>query len=280
MISLLMTCIVVDSWRLPTDPPLTPAQTEPPADEQPAESLAPATPEPATARGAEMAQPAQAPARCPIFELSTGQPATGNADPLALLLASSSVCPTDVFELRDLLKDEGAQLTTAMVANRGFHNPEFGSFSLFEMVDGPLASIDTAVEKGEFFFGHFTAPEGSELIADQDPRRGSLMVELIAWDPDKGAFNFYELRGTGTQGVWVYNGDSFDILETSTLHRQPDQGASVWGEPALPGCHGRWADHEGAGRALQRLVHGEGSSTSGQDGGCYPCHRETISQRG
>jgi hypothetical protein len=144
-----------------------------------------------------------------------------------------------VFELRDLLRDEGAQLTTAMVANRGFHNPEFGSFSLFEMVDGPLASIDTAVEKGEFFFGHFTAPEGSELIADQDPRRGSLMVELIAWDPDKGAFNFYELRGTGTQGVWVYNGDSFDILEDiSTLHRQPDPGAPQFGENLrCSGCH-------------------------------------------
>ncbi len=187
----------------------------------------------------QTAEPAQTTTSCPIFDLTTGEPATGNADPLALLLASSQACPTDVFELRELLLGEGVQLTTTMVANRGFHNPAFGSFSLFEIVEGELPSIDRRVEKGEFFFGHFTRAVGLELIADQDPRSGSLMVELIAWDPEKGDFNFYELRGTGTQGVWVYNGDSFDILEdVSLLHRQPDPDAPQFGENLrCSGCH-------------------------------------------
>ena len=187
----------------------------------------------------QTAEPAQPTASCPIFDLKTGEPITGNADPLALLLASSQVCPADVFELRDLLLGEDVQLTTTMVANRGYHNPAFGSFSLFEMVEGELPSIDRIVEKGEFFFGHFTGAVGSELIADQDPRSGSLMVELIAWDPEKGAFNFYELRGTGTNGVWVYNGDSFDILEdVSLLHRQPAPDAPQFGENLrCSGCH-------------------------------------------
>jgi hypothetical protein len=215
-------------------------QKETPTEEQQAETeegLVSPTPEAAITRGTETTEPAQSTASCPIV-LTTGELATGNADPLALLLASSQVCPTDVFALRGLLLSEGVQLKSAMVANRGFHNPAFGSFSLFEMIEGHLASIDTVVENGEFFFGHFTAADGSELIADQDPRN-FLMAELIAWDPDKGAFNFYELQGNGTQGVWVYNGDSFDILDDiSLLHRQPDPGAPQFGEKLrCSGCH-------------------------------------------
>jgi len=109
----------------------------------------------------QTAEPAQPTTSCPIFDLKTGEPITGNADHLALLLASTQVCPTDVFEFRDLLLSEDVQLTTTMVANRGFHNPAFGSFSLFEMVEGELPSINKIVEKGEFFFGHFIGAFGS-----------------------------------------------------------------------------------------------------------------------
>lgn len=222
----------------PVIPVQTETQNEEPREET-AEGSGAITAEAATARGMAMAEPAETTARCPIFVLTTGELATDNADPLALLMAESQACPTDVFALRDLLIEEGAQLKTAMVANRGFHNPAFGSFSLFEMVEGELASIATVVEKGEFFFGHFTAPAGAVLIADQNPRRGSLMVELIAWDPAKGAFNFYELRGSGTQGVWVYNGDSFAILnDIRLLHQQPNPDAPQFGENLrCSGCH-------------------------------------------
>lgn len=206
---------------------------------QPIQAPLPAQPATATERGVAHEGPAATAAGCPVLDLTTEELATGNADPLALLLASVPSCPTDAFALRDLLLSEGAQIETAMVANRGFHNPALGSFSLFEMVSGRLEVIATAVERGEFFFGHFTAPRGSTLIADQDPSQGSLMVELIVWDPDKEVFNFYELRGNGASGTWVYNGDSFDILaDVSLLHRQPNPASPQFGQNLrCSGCH-------------------------------------------
>lgn len=148
------------------------------------------------------------------------------ADALEILLSSTSVCPSDVFRFRQLLKQAGLKIETSMVANRGFHNPAQGSFSMFEMVTGQLKSKESTliINHGDFFFGHFTAvnPDGY-LVADQNPEKGSLMIEALAWDPEKEVFNFYELRGDGEKGRWFYRGDSADILaDNEFLHRQPD----------------------------------------------------------
>jgi hypothetical protein len=95
------------------------------------------------------------------------------------------------------------------------------------------------VEPGEFFFGHFTAANNGALISANETPRG-LMIELIAWDPAKGVFNFYELIGNGQKGEWVYRGNSLDILaDISHLHRQPDpQRPPQFGERLrCSGCH-------------------------------------------
>ena len=160
-------------------------------------------------------------------------------DYLARLLARLPSCPTNALELRAAIEADGLELRAAMVANRGFHNPSLGSFSLFERALGTSRATGMQVEDGEFHFGHFTAAAGTELILDQAPSNGALMVELIAWDPAKRLFNFYELIGQGTQGQWFYRGDSADIAaDLKLLHRQPDPARPVFGNRLrCSGCH-------------------------------------------
>lgn len=165
-----------------------------------------------------------------------------NADPLALLLASADPCPTNVTAFRALLGAAGAKLAPTMVANRGFHNSAAGSFSFFEMVTGDLAA------PGDFFFGHFTERDdsGALTLADR-PDDGALMIELIAWDGAKGAYNFYELIGDGTRGVWHYRGDSFDIFaDNAKMHLQST--AQFGSRLRCSGCH------QGGGPIMKELA--------------------------
>ena len=182
-------------------------------------------------------------AACPVLT-TAGKPANPAHDEIAQLLASSVRCPDDVFKFRHLLKYSGLQLETTMVANRGFHNPAEGSFSLFEMVSGTSSISHNNLLPGDFFFGHFTAvSEDNQLVADQTPTKGALMIEAFAWDNEKNLFNFYELRGNGERGQWFYRGDSADVLaDNQFLHRQPDAANPQFGNRLrCSACH----DHGG-----------------------------------
>lgn len=163
----------------------------------------------------------------------------GNQDPVARVLAAAADCPTNVFKFRERLVAAGAQIQTARVNNQGFHNPNRGNFSMFEMVVGTLRDPTMTVEPGEFFFGHFTERRNDTdtLVANQRPR--GLMIELIAWDPSKELFNFYELIGNGQRGEWFYRGDSLDIVaDTRLLHRQPNpQNPEFGNRLRCSGCH-------------------------------------------
>jgi hypothetical protein len=178
------------------------------------------------------------PSAC-IIRDNANQITLNNNDPLARLLLSGGPCPANVFEFRARLLGAGAKIKTAFVANRGFHNPARGSFSMFEIVSGRLATAGIEVADGEFFFGHFTGRDGNKLFADQTPQDGSLMVELIAFDPQKRLFNFYEVIGNGQKGEWFYRGDSLDIqADIKLLHRQPDPIHPQFGERLrCSGCH-------------------------------------------
>ena len=131
-------------------------------------------------------------ARCSLID-SSSHTVERVDDALGRLLLSNMPCPQNVFALRQLLKNAGLTLETTMVANRGFHNPTQGSFSLFEMALGELKISDAHwyINAGDFFFGHFTGigAEG-DLIADQNPEENSLMIEAFAWDTKKKVFNF------------------------------------------------------------------------------------------
>jgi len=147
-------------------------------------------------------------------------------------------CPLRAQDLKAQLIAGGALVEPAMVGNRGIHNPELGSFSFFETVSGQIGKV--SINKGEFFFGHFTAAtDEHQLILDQEPEAGKLMVELIAWDKSKGLFNFYELIGQGSTALWFYRGDSLDILhDNAFLYRDVPPGKPKFGKTLrCAGCH-------------------------------------------
>ena len=150
-------------------------------------------------------------------------------------------CPRDVIDLRTMLAQSGARLTTTMVANRGFHNPQAGSFSFFEMAEFRSPStLGLPISGDQLMFGHFTTPVADDgLDLDQVARPGALMIEMIAWDFNKEVFNFYELIGQGTASQWNYRGDSSDIwADTKELNLSPGESTNPFGNRLrCSGCH-------------------------------------------
>jgi hypothetical protein len=161
-------------------------------------------------------------ASCVPDKLATPAP----RDPVALVLAAQQACPKNAIEFRRSLEKSGARLEPTMVNFEGFHNPGSGNFFIFEIVSGALTAPASkiSIQRGDLLFGHFlTATDDGRLVPSQD----DLLIELIAWDPDKQFYNFYELRGAG----WVYRGDSKDILDDiRLLHRQRPASVPAFGE--------------------------------------------------
>ena len=143
-----------------------------------------------------------------IVKNSNGSKTAPQADFLYQLLKMTDTCPQNVQTFKTLLEKHENQVNTAMVANRGIQNPTFGSFSFFEEVKNNFN-----VQRGEFFFGHFTNAVNGVIHLDQTPAQQKLLIEVIAWDPQKKLFNFYELIGTTNGANWFYRGDSADILK-------------------------------------------------------------------
>ena len=170
---------------------------------------------------------APADAACVPDKLPTPAP----RDPVARVLAQEPACPKTGIEFRNILKRLGARLEPTMVNFEGAHNPGSGAYFVFEIVTS-AAGAPLAIARGDLLFGHFTTRTGDGRLV---PSTGGLAIELIAWDPDKQFYNFYErLRGT-----WAYKGDSKDILDDiRDLHRQRPAGNSPFG-PRLrcSGCH-------------------------------------------
>ena len=135
---------------------------------------------------------------------------------------------------RNMLKRAGARLEPTMVNFEGFHNPDKGAFFVFEIVSTAIDTIASPVpiQRGDLLFGHFTrATDDGRLV----PNTSGLVIELIAWDPDKQFYNFYELA----DDTWFYRGDSKDIVDDiRLLHRQRLASENAFG-PHLrcSGCH-------------------------------------------
>jgi hypothetical protein len=125
-----------------------------------------------------------------------------------------------------------AHMEPTMVNFVGFHNPDPGAFFIFEIVSSAGAPPSAlAIERGDLLFGHFTTADGDNLVSVET----ELAIELIAWDPDKQFYNFYELFN----GNWAYRGDSKDILDdVRLLHRERPASVGPFG-PRLrcSGCH-------------------------------------------
>lgn len=207
-------------------------------------------------------RPAPREQRCLILDNNTGSvlPPNAHGDALFQVLESQKTCPQNALLFRDLLQQKGLTLHPAMVANRGFHNPlPAGSFSFFEAVTGKLGA--ETLDFGDFFFGHFTAAsiDNTALTSILSPQQAAtpnnLLLESVVWDPRKGLFNFYEIRGDGEAGVWFYRGDSIDIVKDITsLWRSyaPDQ--LLFGDVALGGARLRCSGcHMNGGPIMKEL---------------------------
>jgi hypothetical protein len=119
-----------------------------------------------------------------------------------------------IFEVKQQLKKNGYQQETMIVGNRGMHNPEGGSFSFFETYHLPNQTPN-------LFIGFFSERQGDDLSVLTDPA-GGLLIELIAFDPQKQLYNFWEMIGDKGQIKWFYRGDSMDVLaDTQGLYLQP-----------------------------------------------------------
>src|SRR5215471_4493323 len=168
-------------------------------------------------------------AACVPKHLATPAP----RDPVARVLAAQDACPKDAIEFVEILKQSGARMEPTMVNFLGVHNPDPGVFFIFEIVSSNgVAPSTITIQRGDLLFGHFTtATDDGSLVSNQS----ELIIELIAWDPDKEFFNFYELLDRG----WFYRGDSKDILDdVRLLHRHRDASARPFeGRLRCSGCH-------------------------------------------
>jgi hypothetical protein len=164
-------------------------------------------------------------------------PQPPNQDALARLLEAQDRCPSTALEFRTLVDGSGTRLETTMVNFLSFHNPNPGAFFLFEIVSGQLAGLHRPIERGDLLFGHFLTRSRSRLVLNTS----DLLVEVIAWDPAKQLFNFYELVEDGgpQRASWFYRGDSRLILEDiQFLYRQRTAGQRPFREQLrCSGCH-------------------------------------------
>ena len=168
-------------------------------------------------------------AACVPQKLATPAP----QDPVARVLAQQTTCPKNAMEFVATLQRSGARLEPTMVNFVGFHNPDAGAFFFFEIVSSAgAAPSNFAIARGDLLFGHFTTATNDARLVSND---SGLVIELIAWDPDKQFYNFYEL----VDGQWFYRGDSKDILDDiELLHRQRSASAGPFGTRLrCSGCH-------------------------------------------
>ena len=153
-------------------------------------------------------------------------------DPVARVLSAQNACPRTPHEFVDALKRLGARMEPTMVNFVGFHHADEGdAFFFFEIVSSAPPSAVT-IQRGDLLFGHFAVANSGQLVSVQGD---GLTIELIAWDPDKQFYNFYELR----DGSWIYQGDSGNILDdVQLLHRQRSASAPPFGARLrCSGCH-------------------------------------------
>ena len=161
-----------------------------------------------------------------------GLPSPPPRDPVALVLARQDGCPKTAIVFRNLLKKLGTRLEPTMINFGGFHKPNPGGFFFFEIASTTGAAAPLSIPRGDLLFGHLTEQAGDGTVVSST---SGLILELIAWDPVKQFYNFYEL----VDGAWSYSGDSKDILDDiNGLHRQrPASVKPFGGRLRCSGCH-------------------------------------------
>lgn len=155
-------------------------------------------------------------------------------DAFAKGVAGLAQPPLRIADLRSTLRGWGGKLIPHLVANEGHHNPDNGSFSAFEAYEGPSPGGDMG--PGQLFIGWFMGREGDALQALEGPNSG-LIVEVMAWDHQKGAYSYWELMGREGKLAWFYRGDGREVLD-QVVGVQPVVGPGRFGSGLrCAGCH-------------------------------------------
>ncbi|MFN3428892.1 MAG: hypothetical protein ACK46X_02945 [Candidatus Sericytochromatia bacterium] len=180
------------------------------------------------------ATPAWTATAAPAGAFTAQSTAASADDAVKRAILSGPEVPRTVAQVRARLLGQGGRLKTHIVNNRGHENPEAGSFSFFETYTGPMTG--GAVKDGELFIGFFSERQGDALAVMQSFEPG-LMIELIAWDYTKQAYNFWELIGTGKSAEWHYRGDSADVLADVAAVNMGQTKPAFGARLRCSGCH-------------------------------------------
>jgi len=150
-------------------------------------------------------------------------------DPFATLLLQKGVFPPNADQLLaaiDAATPENDPLRTEMtfLLGEGSQLPGTGD-------EGPNRRLRFIVSRGR-------APEGIDLLLSAaDPANG--LVELMAWDPTAGGFNYYRTVGRGP--AWALAGNSRHALTEPTRGKGPFEshpsGSLIMKELKFPWLH-------------------------------------------
>jgi len=133
-------------------------------------------------------------------------------DPFASLLLAKGTFPQTTEGVFEALNQAiGAGDVLGKESQRSFILAEGGRIAFS---DAP--SLDRTVR---FVVTRGNAPEGPALIVSAFFPNQVDDIELMAWDRNSGGFNFY--RSLGTQGSWVFAGNSHSALADPTQGKGP-----------------------------------------------------------
>lgn len=138
-------------------------------------------------------------------------------DPFARLILRRDERPMTVdalLERLDVLSAEAALADAAV--------PDEKVFLLGEGGQIPFTAATAALNRALRFVVARTGPDDRLILMSVDDRPSTVtgLLQVLSWDPGKGAYNFYQRR----DGVWFYSGDGTHALEPPTRGRGPFDG--------------------------------------------------------
>lgn len=138
-------------------------------------------------------------------------------DPFACLILRRDQRPMTVdalLERLDVLSAEAALADAAV--------PDEKVFLLGEGGQIPFTPATAALNRALRFVVARTGPDDRLILMSVDDRPSTVsgLLQVLSWDPGKGAYNFYQRR----DGVWFYSGDGTHALEPPTRGRGPFDG--------------------------------------------------------
>ncbi|WP_299810314.1 hypothetical protein [uncultured Roseibium sp.] len=138
-------------------------------------------------------------------------------DPFARLILRRDERPMTVdalLERFDVLSSEATLADAAVRDEKVFLLGEGGQI--------PFTPATAALNRALRFVVARTGPNDRLILMSVDDRPSTVtgLLQVLSWDPGKGAYNFYQRR----DGVWFYSGDGTHALEPPTRGRGPFDG--------------------------------------------------------